>query len=331
MTTQTWNPGKLLELSGGYWQTCALHTAVKLDLFSALGDETLGGKDIAQRLAGDTRGVSTLLNALVAMDLLLKSEDKYSNTPAAKSFLSKSSDQYVGYMIMHHHNLMEAWNHLDEAVLSGRPIRQRVSEKPDNFIKHFLMGMFNIAMNLAPKIAEIVDISKRNHLLDLGGGPGTYAIHFCLKNPNLKASVFDLPTTRPFAEKTVKKFNLTDRIDFLEGDYLADSLSGSYDAAWLSHILHGESPENCQRIIEKTVSVLQTGGMIIIHEFILNNALDGPLFPALFSLNMLLGTNGGQAYAENQLMGMLKQAGVKEIRRIPFQGPNDSGLIAGTV
>ncbi|MCP4630047.1 MAG: methyltransferase, partial [bacterium] len=291
MTNQEWNPGKLLELSGGYWQTCALHAAVKLDLFSTLGDETLRGEDLAQRLAGDTRGVSMLLNALTAMALLSKSNNKYRNTPAAKSYLSKTSDQYVGYMIMHHHNLVEGWNRLDEAVLSGRPVRQRAHQDLENFIEHFLMGMFTLARNLAPKIVDIVDLSKRNRLLDLGGGPGTYAIHFCLKNPKLKATVFDLPTSRSFAEKTVQKFNVADRIDFLEGNYLTDTLSGSYDVAWLSHILHGEGPEDCQRIIEKADSVLKPGGLIIIHEINLNNSLDEPQLHYILSSNIHFGNS----------------------------------------
>ena len=59
--------------------------------------------------------------------------------------------------------------------------------------------MFNLAMNLAPVLVPKIDLSNRRHLLDLGGGPGTYAIHFCLNNPQLKATVYDLPTTRPFA------------------------------------------------------------------------------------------------------------------------------------
>jgi hypothetical protein len=71
--------------------------------------------------------------------------------------------------------------------------------------------------------------------------------------------------------------------------------------------------------------------MIIIHEFILNNELDGPLFPALFSLNMLLGTESGRSYSEEGLWAMLSAAGVRDIRRIPMQTPNDSGVILGTV
>jgi hypothetical protein len=109
------------------------------------------------------------------------------------------------------------------------------------------MGMFNIAMSMAPSLADKIDLSGRRHLLDLGGGPGTYAIHYCLKNPSLKATVYDLPTTRPFAEKTIEKFGLTDRIDFIDGNYVKEGIEGVYDVAWLSHILHGEGQKDCQR------------------------------------------------------------------------------------
>jgi len=71
--------------------------------------------------------------------------------------------------------------------------------------------------------------------------------------------------------------------------------------------------------------------LIIIHEFILNNSMDGPLFPALFSLNMMLGTDSGQAYSEQQLMDMLAAGGAKDIQRLPIQTPNDSSLITGIV
>jgi predicted O-methyltransferase YrrM len=188
-----------------------------------------------------------------------------------------------------------------------------------------------MAMKLAPMIVSKIDISSCRHLLDLGGGPGTYAIHFCRHNLQLKATVFDLLTTRPFAEKTIKRFDLSDRIDFQAGNYLKDDIDGRYDAAWLSHILHGESPEACRKIIQKAVAALERGGIIIIHEFILDNSMDGPLFPALFSLNMLLGTDSGQAYAEQQIMDMLADAGAQDIQRLAVQTPNDSGIITAFV
>lgn len=331
MNTQEWNPGSLLETSGYYWRTCTLHAGVKLGVFTAIGDNQLTIKEIAQKLNADQRGVTMLLNALTAMNLLRKKVDKYSNTTTGKSFLSKDSPQYIGYMILHHHDLMESWSQLYQAVQTGVPVRTRASFSNEESRENFLMGMFNMAMNLAPRLVPSINLSNRRHLLDLGGGPGTYAIYFCLNNPQLKATVYDLPTTKPFAKKIIEKYNLANRIDFIGGNYLKENIDKAYDVAWLSQILHGEGPENCQRIIQKAVSALEPGGMIIVHEFILNNTIDGPLFPALFSLNMLLGTPNGQSYSEKQIMDMLAKAGVKEINRIPVETPNDSGIIAGVI
>jgi len=331
MNKDEWNQGQLLQLSGQYWPTCTLHAAVKLDVFSQIADQQLTSKDIAQKLNGDKRGVTRLLNALTAMNLLEKADDRFSNTPASKCFLSKDSPEYIGHIIMHHHHLVDSWSKLAQAVKTGHPVRTRASYNSAEWRESFLMGMFNLAMNLAPRLVTEIDLFNRRHLLDLGGGPGTYAIHFCLHNPQLKATVYDLPASRPFAEKTIEKFDLTDRIDFIAGNYLEEGIEGVYDVAWLSHILHGEGPEDCQRIIQKTVSALEPRGMIVVHDFILDNTMESPLFPALFSLNMLLATSGGQSYSEEQITGMLAGAGVKEIQRLPFQGPNDSGIIAGVV
>ena len=329
MSTREWSPGELLEISGYSWKTCALHAAVKLEVFTVLGDQRLTGEEVTQKIDGALRGVERLLNAMVAMDLLSKKDGRFENTPSSKAFLSKHSKKYLGHIIMHHHHLVESWSHLDQAVMSGQPIRKRSSFSQEEWRESFLMGMFNLAMGLAPQLVPLIDISSRRHLLDLGGGPGTYAIHFCLRNSGLNATVYDLPTTRPFAERTIQQFDLADRIAFMDGNYLDDPIEGRYDVAWLSHILHGEGPEDCQMIIQKATDALEPGGMIIIHEFILNNTMDGPLFPALFSLNMLLGTSSGQAYSENQLTEMLRAAGIKNIRRISVQTPNESSLLIG--
>ncbi|MBU1163005.1 MAG: SAM-dependent methyltransferase [Proteobacteria bacterium] len=331
MDNQDINPGGLLKISGNYWKACTLHAGIKLDVFTAIGDDQVAIEDIAQKLEADERGVAMLLNALTAMELLAKTENNYSNTHASKAFLSKDSSQYIGYIIMHHHNLVDSWSKLSKAVTTGKPVRERVSHSEEETRESFLMGMFNIAMNLAPRLVIKINLSKRKHLLDLGGGPGTYAIHFCMNNPQLKATVYDLPTTRPFAQSTIEKFGLEDRIDFMDGDYLEDGIKGLYDVAWLSHILHGEGPEDCRKIINKTVSASEPGGMIIVHDFILDDTMDGPLFPALFSLNMLLGTENGQSYSEKQIKNMLADAGVKDMQRIPIQTPNDSGIITGIV
>jgi SAM-dependent methyltransferase len=332
MADAKWTPGLLLETSGAYWMGGTLQAGVKLGVFSILGDDALAACDFSERFGWSPRGVPMLLDALAAMGLLVKTGNRYANTPEARRLLCKDSPAYLGHILLHHHNLVESWAHLDEAVLTGRPVRERSSHLPDEGAREsFLMGMFNLASLMAPRLVPEVDLEGRRRLLDLGGGPGTYAIHFCLANPRLEAVVFDLPTSEPFALKTIAGFGLEGRVTFQQGDFIEDRAAGRFDAAWLSHVLHGEGPENCEKMLRNATSVLVPGGLLLIHEFVLDDSMDAPLKPALFSLNMLVGTDEGRAYSEGQLRLLMEEAGAGDIRRLPFRSPNDSSILAGTV
>jgi ubiquinone/menaquinone biosynthesis C-methylase UbiE len=330
MESQQWTLPALLQLSGGYWSACALHAGVKLDLFTYLSDREYEVKELSELLAVDSRGVAMLLDALAALGFIVKNGKFYKSTGFAKELLSKKSSAYLGYIIQHHHHLMPGWAMLDEAVRDGGPVKERVSHSDDESVREcFEMGMYNLAMLMAPKIVSHIELAGRTRLLDLGGGPGTYAIHFCKENPALEAVVYDLPTTRKFAEKTIASFGMENRIRFEDGDFIAAGIKGSYNVAWLSHVLHGEGPEGCAVMLEKVAAVLEPGGVLLVQEFILDNSKDGPVFPALFSLNMLVGTESGQAYSEDELMAMMSKAGFVDLKRIDIDLPNGSGIISG--
>jgi hypothetical protein len=323
---------ELLQISGGYWQSCALHAGVKLDLCTLLDETPRDAAQLARELQVDVRGLAMLLNAFAAMDLLLRDETgSYTPTPFAARFLSRRSGSYMGHIIMHHHHLVDAWGRLDEAVRTGAPVRRRSSHDVDALEREsFLMGMFNLASLQAPQIAASLDLGGRRRLLDLAGGPGTYAIHFCMANPDLAAVVYDLPTTRPFAEETVKRCGLSDRITFCAGDIITDDIGNGYDVVWVSHLLHSEGPATAAAITAKAAAALAPGGMLLIQEFILEDSRTSPLFPALFSLNMLVGTPTGQAYSQGELKKMMADAGLTDIRRLGIELPNGAGIMAGT-
>lgn len=337
------SPGPILSLSAAYWGACALHAGVTLDVFSPLSAGPRTAEELADRLSCDPRALAMLLGALTALGLLAKTDGAFGLTEAAAAFLVRGKPGYVGPIIRHHRNLVESFGLLAEAVQSGGRVRGG-QEWTEADREDFLLGMFNMAMGIAPRLAPLLDgllkdaglpgVGPRARLLDLGGGPGTYAIHFCLAHPGMTATLFDLPTTRPFAEATIERFGLgpeggQGRIAFLPGDYTADPVPGTFDLAWLSHILHGEAPDMAARIVRKAAGALAPGGLLLIHEFVLHDSLDGPEFPALFSLNMLLGTDGGQAYSAAQLKEMLAAAGLTELCELGFTGPNHTRIVAG--
>ncbi len=323
-----WNSGSLIGTSSGYWRGCTLQAAVRLEVFTLLGKQQKSLDSIVQALESDQRGTEFLLNALSGMELLEKSGVFYRNGPGIYDLLSKDSPRYIGHIIMHHHHLLDGWAQLDQAIRTGRPIEKRsFGEQVER--ESFLMGMFNLAMGTAPLIAAAVDLGGKHRLLDLGGGPGTFAIHFCRTNPHLTAVVFDRSTTEPFMRKTVASFGLSKQIDFRPGDFNRDSFGDdSFDVAWLSHVLHSNGPAECEHIIKKVYETLEPGGLILIHDFILENSEDRPEFATLFSLNMLINNSRGRSYSNAEITTMLEKAGFSGCTVIDPKTPNESLVLA---
>jgi hypothetical protein len=69
--------------------------------------------------------------------------------------------------------------------------------------------------------------------------------------------------------------------------------------------------------------------MLLVQEFVLDGNRAAPLFPALFSLNMLLVTRDGQAYSEPEIRQLMEEAGLARIERLPVELPNGAGILAG--
>lgn len=346
----TLSPGPLLALSAAYWKSCALHAAVALDVFTPLESGPATARDLAPHLGCEPRALDMLLTAMCGLGLLTRQGDALALTDQSRAFLVRTRPGYQGHIIRHHMNLVESFGRMAQAVRTGSRVRGGAAwAEADR--QDFLLGMFNLAMGIAPRLVPQLDrllteaglpgMDGRARALDLGGGPGTYAIHFCLAYPGLSATVYDLPTTRPFAEATAGRFGLSyasdqeqgrgpgPRLSFAPGDYTKDAVPAGFDLAWLSHILHGEAPEVAAEIVRKAADGLKPGGVLLVHEFLLNDGRDGPEFPALFALNMLLGTDGGQSYTGGEICGMLAAAGLAKVARLDFRGPNDSGVVAG--
>lgn len=331
--TREWTAPEILALSSSYWRPFALQAGVELDVFTVLDSapEPLSASELAGTLNCDERALDMLLTALAAMGFLERVSGGFAAPEHSRRHLSRNSEEYLGFIIKHHMYISPGWCKLAEAVKKGSKTREITTKETENADEReaFLMGMFNVAMSQAERIAAALDLSGKKRLLDLGGGPGTYAVFFCRANPELAATIFDRPTTAPIAKNVVRRFGLEDRVDFIGGDFLNDLLPGPNDAAWLSQVLHGESPDNAAKLIARAGKTLNPGGLLIVQEFVLDDDKRGPAQPALFSLNMLVGTEGGQAYTWAEITAMLRAAGAVSVDRLAVDLPQGCGILVG--
>jgi SAM-dependent methyltransferase len=329
--TKPWTVPDILSLSGGYWAGCALQGAIQLDVFTALDAEKgISAKNLARKLQCDERAFAMLVSALLSLGFLDGDYHGLILPESSRLYLSRASDQYVGYIVKHHANIMPAWIKLAEVVRNGRSTRESSSDTQNASEREaFLMGMFNVAMVQAEKIAQAFDLDGRKRLIDVGGGPGTYATFFCMANPALSATIFDRPTSESFALGIVRRFGLESRVTFMGGDFLRDDLPTGYDVAWLSQVLHGETPADAAKLVVKAAKTLNPGGLLAVQEFVVDDDRRGPTHPVLFSLNMLVETQGGQAYTESEIRTMLRDAGAVSVRKLEVALPQGCGILVG--
>ena len=329
--SKEWTADDIMRMAGAYQASCVLLAGVQLDLFTVLDNGPREETGLAAALGCPPRSFAMLLTALEALGLVRRENGVVSIEDTACAFLSKNSPDYLGFIIRHHGNLMPGWQKLVQAVYTGSrtAMESALLTQNDQEREDFLMGMYNVARLQADRIAKALDLSGRKTLLDVGGGPGAYAVFFCQANPELRCTVFDLPTSEPFAQKTIARYDLEERIRFAAGSYLTDPLPKNQDVAWLSQVLHGETPGNAAGLVQNAAKALNPGGLLCIQEFVLDDDRKGPPRAALFDLNMLVGTDGGQVYTEEEISRMMQKAGARNIRELSVTLPESCRIFIG--
>jgi cyclopropane fatty-acyl-phospholipid synthase-like methyltransferase len=163
-------------------------------------------------------------------------------------------------------------------------------------------------------------------MLDLGGGSAAYSIAFAKANAELQVDVVDQPTVLPLTEEYIRRAGLEERIHTRAGDLRKDRFGDSetgegYDLVLLSAIAHMFSPEENRDLLRRIYRALDAGGRLVLQDFILEADKTRPMFAALFSLNMLVNTEGGASYSEAEYEEWLHEAGFRETRRVRLPGP----------
>src|ERR1700742_3099237 len=89
----------IFDIATAYRKTAALIAAVKLDIFTAIGSETISAEGLASKKGASPRGLRILCDYLTTLGLLKKDNSRYLLTHAAGTFLDESSPFAMGRSI----------------------------------------------------------------------------------------------------------------------------------------------------------------------------------------------------------------------------------------
>jgi len=309
-------------------------TALELKLFTVIGKNTWLLADLARELKVSERGLSILCRNLAMAGLLHKKGNRYRNSPLAATALNADDPTYRGSYLQLITNHWTDWLRLMESIRTGEPLDKDEPEAPD-YRRQFTWAMHHRTLETAPMIAAQLPLKGVKTLLDLGGGPGTYAMAFLARHPGLRATVCDRPAALEVAREIAATHKAGARLSYLPLDLLSDDIPGQFDVIWYSNVLHIYSPEQNFHVFRRARAALADGGRLIIQDAFLHGR-EG-LFPeeaSLFAVSMLLFTETGNTYSVPDTTSWLKEAGFSSIRPLKMaRGKEDweGGILEAVV
>lgn len=308
--------GQVLDEVRGFLKSRVILSAAELDLFTRLHAEPAAADGLAEELGTDRRALTRLLDCLVALQLLVKDKGYYHPTEQGALLSSRHPGTELP-MVLHLNGLWETWSGLTETVKTGKnPRRKPVSERGKDSQKDFIGAMHVVGRELSREIAGSYDLSPFKRLLDIGGALGTYTVAFLQKNPGMTAVLFDLPDVIPMAKQKLAEEGFADRVELVGGDFYTDELPRGCDLALLSAIIHQNSPDENLQLYRKIHRALEPGGKVLIRDHVMDDTRTYPPQGAVFAINMLVNTRGGDTYTFGEIEKSLEAAGFEEVKMV---------------
>ena len=333
------DPSHIMQVGMGFWPSKTVLSAVELELFTQLGDDSLNGAQIGERLGLHERAIYDFLDTLVALRILDRDGDgssgAYRNTPESATFLSKRSPAYIGGILeMANARLYPFWGDLTEALRTGKPQNEiKHSGKPffdelygdPGRLEQFMHAMKGISAGNFHALAEKYDFSKYATVCDVGGATGQLSTILATHHPHLSCVSFDLPVVAPIAEKAIEAAGLSERVSVASGSFFDDPLPQA-DVITMGLILHDWNLDRKMHLIRSAYDALPDGGAFIVVENLIDDARRENAFGLMMSLNMLIEFGDAFDFTGSDFAGWCRDAGFKDVEFMPLTGPASAGI-----
>lgn len=326
------DPQPILQAMTAFWVSGALRGALRLDLFTHVGQGARTVEALAEASGASVRGVRPLADAMCSLGFLAKEEGGYALTAVAETYLRSDGPTFVGdfHRFVVSEPFWNAWHRVDEAVRTGSPVvdRNGLGEQHELWAT-FAEASLPMALGTTMPAVEVLGAGRRGlRILDVAAGSGGYGIALALASPDSELTFLDWPNVLEVTRAHAEQMGLGDQTRLLPGNALEIEWGGPYDLVVASNFLHHFDRETCVRLAGKAHRALVPGGRFATAEFVPDDARTEPSMPLLFAVTMLLWTEGGDAYTVAELEGILSQGGFESVEHHRF-GDNPSSWIVG--
>jgi hypothetical protein len=283
-----------------------LHTAVEEGLVEAL-ERPRSASEVASALRLDARAVNVVARALAGYGYVAEDADgRLALTERGHRLLSPGEDEGdPAADVALSTRAIRAHLHLAEVLRTGRKVDE-VSAGDRLTRERFMRSMRHVASVRAPHtVAALGAPSGGGRLLDVGGGPGTYARHFA--RAGWQVTVMDLPESLELSAEELAR----DGIATVPGDATAGLPQGPWDCIYLGNFVHLFDGATAASLVGRAGAAIASGGLLALQEVVLESP-QGPRFGVM----MLLATDGGGSYSEADYRAWMAAAGCPHERTV---------------
>ena len=315
------DPGLILDALCAFQFTEALKGAIELDLFTHISAGAVTASAIAERINGSERGIRILCDYLTVRGFLSKEGDRYSCSPTAAVFLDKHKPSYIGSManFLANDRLMSSFRNLGGSARKGGTVATSTVSPNDPVWVEFARSMAPFIGMIAGVVGPVVATPGRaQKVLDVAAGHGLFGLRVAQANPAAEVYGTDWAAVLTVAVENATALGVADRYHTIPGSAFDVEVGTGYDLVLVPNFLHHfDKPTNVS-LLTKLRRAMTPGGTIAVVEFVPNEDRVSPPIAAAFSLQMLGGTEHGEAYTFSDLDGMLADAGFSNRRTQPL-------------
>ncbi|WP_425089421.1 methyltransferase [Stappia sp.] len=326
---------EISDIAFGYMGSKALFAALHFGIFTQLAEAPATVDALAKKVDLPGERCRTLLTALAALGLVERVDGTYRNSPAAERFLVKGAKYDFGdYLRLQVGQQMYPLMDQIEPALSGDLPEDATASYAEWFSdpkEARLYSESQHAGSLGPALglARRVDLANARTLLDVGGGTGAFAITLCQTFPDLSATIVEFPNVAKLGRSFVDKAGLSDRIAYREGNALETEWPRGQDAILMSYLLSGVPDHAHEDLFRRAFDHLAPGGLLMVHDFVVDSDRAGPKNTALWQLQHTAFTPEARSIAADWLEKQLVKAGFENVGVEPLI-PGMTKLALGT-
>ena len=328
---------EIWDLTAGFVHTQVLLACVELDLFERLAGGPRDPADLAAEIGVPVDRATRLFDAAASLGLMERHDGHYRLGQLGAACRGVSG---LGEMIRHH--AMFYRDLADPvALLRGEtePELARfwgyVGGRRTHALSPEETGPYTrlMAATQAMVSAEVLGsyrFSRHRHLMDVGGGDGSFLRAVAAQAPRLDLTLFDLPSVAAEGARRFAEAGLADRATALGGDFFADPLPEGADAISLIRVIYDHDDPAVARLLDRVRAALPPGGTLILAEPMAETPDLPRVGDAYFNFYIMAMTHGRPRSA-GRLAEMLRAAGFARIRTHRTRRPFLTGLMTARV